>query len=170
VEEIEQRIFLIRGRKVMLSPDLASLYRVEVRALMQAVRRNSERLPDDFAFQLTSEEMDSLRSQSVILKKGRGQHSKYNPFAFTQEGIAMLSGVLTSKCAVQVNILIMRTFVKLRELISSHKELIRRLDGLERKYDSQFKVVFNSIKELIEAQPKNLISTSNKKRSIGFDR
>jgi hypothetical protein len=134
----------------MLSMHLAALYQVEPKALLQAVRRNIERFPDDFMFQITGDEFDSLRSQIVTLKPtGRGTHSKYLPFAFTQEGIAMLSSVLRSPRAIQVNIAIMRAFVKLREYMLSHEELSKKIEGLERRYDAQFKVVFNSIRELI---------------------
>ncbi len=151
----------------MLSGHLAELYDVEVRALVQAVKRNYERFPDDFMFQLTSEEVESLRSQNVILEK-KGRHSKYLPYAFTQEGIAMLSSVLRSHRAVQVNIAIMRTFVKLRELMNSHRDLAHKIDSLERRYDSQFKVVFNSIRKLIDVEPKELVRVSTPKRKIGF--
>lgn len=154
----------------MLSFHLAVLYDVETKALMQAVKRNRERFPNDFMFQVTPNEFEYLRSQNVTLEnKGRGQHSKYLPYAFTQEGIAMLSSVLRSPQAVQANIAIMRTFVKLRELMTSHKELSRKIESLERRYDSQFKVVFNSIKELINAKPKELVQVPSRRR-IGFGR
>jgi len=142
---------------------------MEPGALMQAVRRNIERFPDDFMFQLTSDEFESLRSQNVILEeKGKGRHSKYLPHAFTQEGIAMLSSVLRSSRAVQANIAIMRTFAKLRELMNSHRELALKIDSLERRYDSRFKVVFNSIRKLIEARPNELVRVPTPKRKIGF--
>lgn len=146
--ELEQRIFLLRGRRVMLSTHLAGMYGVEVRALVQAVKRNVERFPEDFMFQLTAEELDSLRSQIVILDAGRGQHSKYLPYAFTQEGVAMLSSVLRSSRAVQVNIGIMRAFVRIREMLGAHRDLQARLNELERKYDAQFKVVFDAIRQI----------------------
>ena len=154
-ERIEKRILLLRDQKVMLSTDLAELYEVEPRVLVQAANRNSERFPADFMFQLNLQEVRGLRSQSVILK--RGQHFKYRPYAFTEHGILMLSSVLQSQRAIQVNIEIMRAFVKLRELIASNKDLAKRLDELEKKYDSQFKVVFDAIRELmspIEPPPK----------------
>ncbi len=155
----------------MLSFHLAPLYRVEVRVLAQAVKRNSARFPEDFMFQLTSEEADCLRSQNVILNTGkRGQNIKYLPYAFTQEGIAMLSGVLSSERAILVNIAIMRTFVKLRELMSSHRELAQKIDSLERRYDGQFQVVFNSIRQLIDAQPTDLVRVPPTRRIIGFGR
>ena len=162
VEFIEKRILLIRGQKVMLDSDLAALYGVETKALNQAVRRNIKRFPEDFMFELSREENDSLRSQIVTLKSGRGQHRKYLPYAFTEQGVAMLSSVLNSDQAIEVNILIMRAFVKLREMISTHKDLARKLEQLEKKYDSQFKLVFDVIRQLMAPpEPK-------KKRPIGF--
>ena len=170
-DQFNELIFVIRGRKVMLSFHLAPLYGVEVRVLAQAVKRNSARFPEDFMFQLTSEEVDCLRSQNVILKTGkRGQNIKYLPYAFTQEGIAMLSGVLSSERAILVNIAIMRTFVKLRELMSSQRELAQKIDSLERRYDGQFQVVFNSIRKLIDAQPTDLVRVPPTRRTIGFGR
>ena len=156
VERIEKAIYLIRAEKVMLDRDLAELYCVPTKALNQAVRRNKERFPSDFMFQLTMKEAQawwretltrSLRSQFVTLK--RGQHIKYRPFAFTEHGILMLSSVLKSERAVQVNIEIMRSFVRLREMLTSNAELSGRLDELERKYDRQFKVVFDAIRQLM---------------------
>jgi phage regulator Rha-like protein len=163
VEMIEKKIYLIRGQKVMLDSDLAALYEVETRALIQAVKRNISRFPPDFMFQLNFQDVADLRSQSVTLKKGRGEHRKYAPYAFTENGVAMLSSVLNSERAVQVNIAIMRVFVKLREMIASHKDLARRLDNLEGKYDSQFKIVFDAIREL-------MTPPEPKKKKIGFRR
>ena len=153
IERIERAILVIRGHKVMLDTDLALLYDVEIKALNQAVKRNIERFPADFMFQLTVEEADFLRSQFVTLKPGRGQHRKYLPYAFTEQGVAMLSSVLRSPRAVQVNIEIMRAFVKLRRLLTEHAELARKLAQLERRYDGQFKVVFEAIRELMEPRP-----------------
>ena len=153
-ERIEKRILLLRGQKVMLSTNLAELYEVEPRVLVQAVKRNSERFPEDFMFQLNLQEVRNLKSQIVISSWG-GKRSL--PYAFTEQGVAMLSSVLNSKRAVQVNIEIMRAFVKLRELLSSHKDLALKLAEMEKKYDSQFKVVFDAIRELmspIEPPPK----------------
>ena len=163
VERIERAILLIRGKKVMLDADLASLYGVETRVLVQAVRRNLGRFPEDFMFQLSKEEVDFLRSQIVTLKRGRGQHSKYLPYAFTEQGVAMLSSVLRSPRAIQVNIEIMRAFVRLRQMLASHAELARKLDALEQKYDAQFKAVFDAIRQLM-APPEP------KRRPIGFRR
>jgi ORF6N domain len=159
VEKIEQRVLLIRGHRVMLSTDLAHLYAVEPRILMQAVKRNRERFPADFMFQLTEQEFDRLKSQIVISSWG-GLRRAY-PYAFTEQGVAMLSSVLRSKRAIQVNIAIMRAFVQLREMIASNKGLSRRLNELEKKYDGQFRVVFEAIRELMaEPEPKP--------RRIGF--
>jgi hypothetical protein len=139
----------------MLDTDLAKLYGVPAKVLNQAVKRNASRFPADFMFQLTGEEATALRSQFVTLKTGRGQHRKYRPYAFTEQGVAMLSSVLHSERAIQVNIAIMRAFVQLREMIGSNKGLARRLNELEMKYDSQFRVVFEAIRELMaEPEPK----------------
>ena len=162
-ERIEKSILLIRGHKVMLDKDLADLYRVETKVLLLAVKRNIDRFPTDFMFQLTKEEYQVLRSQIVTLKGGRGQHRKYLPYAFTEQGVAMLSSVLRSKRAVQVNIEIMRTFVRLRQMLASHAELARKLAALEKRYDAQFKIVFDAIRELMAPQ-------KPKRRLIGFDR
>jgi len=136
----------------MLDFDLAVLYCVETRVLKQAVRRNIKRFPLDFMFELTQDEYRSLRSQFVTLK--RGQHSKYPPFAFTEQGVAMLSGILNSDRAINVNIAIMRTFVQLRKLLKTHKELADKIDKLEQKYDKQFKIVFIALKQLIKEEKK----------------
>ena len=150
IEVIEGRILLIRGHKVMLDRDLAMLYGVETRALNQAVRRNTDRFPEDFMLQLTREEIMRI-SQFVTSSVHPGVKTlKYSKsvMAFTEHGVAMLSSVLNSPRAVQVNIAIMRTFAKLREIISQHKDLARRLDELEKKYDTQFKVVFDAIRQI----------------------
>jgi phage regulator Rha-like protein len=161
VERIEQAILFMRGQKVMLDRDLAELYRVEIRALNQAVRRNSKRFPEDFMFQLTKEEDETLRSQFVTLKKGRGQHRKYLPYAFTEQGVAMLSSVLNSERAIEVNVEIMRAFVRLRKMLSSHAALARKLAALENKYDKQFKVVFDAIRAL-------MVPPEKSRKQIGF--
>jgi hypothetical protein len=137
----------------MLDSDLAGLYGVEVRALNQAVKRNLARFPNDFMFQLTVDEARFLRSQIVTLKTGKGQHRKFLPYVFTEQGVAMLSSVLKSERAVQVNVTIMRTFVKIRSPLGSHADLIRRLDELEKKYDKQFAVVFEAIRQLVAPAP-----------------
>lgn len=163
LDPIVQRILLIRGHRVMLDSDLAELYEVPTKRLNEQVRRNIKRFPPDFMFQLTPEEFDSLRSHFATLKIGRGQHRKYLPYAFTEQGVAMLSGILNSDRAIDVNVAIMRAFVKLREFALTHKELSRKLNDLEKKYDSQFKVVFDAIRQL-------MTPPESKKRKIGFRR
>lgn len=170
-DRITQTILTVRGLRVMLDNDLADLYQVETRALNQAVKRNIARFPADFMFRLTPEETSglgqrldapALRSQNVTLKPGRGRHRKYLPYAFTEQGVAMLSSVLRSERAILVNIEIMRVFVHLRRMLASHAELARRLVALERRYDAQFKVVFDAIRELMTPpEPR-------RKRPIGF--
>ncbi|MGB2630963.1 MAG: ORF6N domain-containing protein [Candidatus Omnitrophota bacterium] len=173
-EGIEQRIFIMRGQRVMLSPHLAELYGVEAKTLIQAVKRNIERFPKDFMFQLTWEEVHSLRSQFVTLENKdkrdskKGKHSKYLPFAFTEQGVAMLSSVLHSKCAIHVNIAIMRAFVRLRSFLSTHKELAHKLGELERKiekHDEEIQAIFEAIQQLIEPPVEE-----KPKRRIGFHR
>ena len=158
-EQIEQIIFLIRGQKVMLSPHLAELYQIEPRVLVQAVKRNSERFPEDFMFQLTDEEFSNLKSQFVTSSWGGMRRA--TPYAFTEQGVAMLSSVLRSTRAVQVNIEIMRTFVRLRKMLAAHADLARKLAALEKKYDEQFRVVFDAIRQLM-AKPEK------RKKKIGF--
>src|SRR3990170_4172776 len=157
-EDISRRIHTIRSHRVLLDADLAELYDVPTKAFNQAIQRNMNRFPEDFMFQLTEEEFAGLRSQFVTSKKGRGGR-RYLPYVFTEQGIAMLSGVLNSKRAVQVNIAIMRAFVKLREMIASHKDLAKKLEELEKKFDGQFQIVFEAIRQLmvIEAKPKKKI-------------
>jgi hypothetical protein len=156
LEPIERRILTLRGHKAMLDTDLADLYEVEVRVLVQAVKRNSERFPGDFMFQLELDEWNALRSQIVILKgeEARGRHRKYRPYAFTEQGVAMLSSVLRSERAVQVNIAIMRVFVQMRQAMASHTDLARRLDELEATYDKQFEAVFDAIRMLMDEPDK----------------
>ena len=160
IEKIERKIYLIRGKKVMLDKDLAELYKVETKVLLQAVKRNKDRFPEDFMFQLDQEEYEALRSQFVTSNKGRGGR-RFKPYAFTEQGIAMLSSVLNSKRAIQVNIQIMRTFTKLREMIENNKDLRKKIEEIEKKYDSQFQIVFEAIKQLIEPEVKP-------KRKVGF--
>ena len=161
VGAITRNILHLRGHKVMLAGDLAQLYRVETFNLNKAVQRNLERFPADFMFKLTTMEYRALRFQTGILETGRGQHPKYLPYVFTEQGVAMLASVLRSKRAVQVNIEIMRAFVRLREILASHKSLARKLVALEGKYDKQFKVVFDAIRGLMsEPEPR--------RRPIGF--
>jgi len=158
MERIERAIILVRGEKVMLSDELAKLYQVEPRVLIQAVKRNLQRFPVDFMFQLTAEEWENLKSQFVISSWGG---IRTPPYAFTEQRVAMLSSVLNSERAVAVNIGIMRAFVKLRQMLSSNAELARKLESLEKKYDAQFKVVFDAIRQLMSPPAKP-------KREIGF--
>lgn len=172
-ELIEEKIFMIRGQKVMLDRDLASLYGVQTFRLNEAVKRNKKRFPEDFMFKLTKEENNSLRSQFAILNEDneilksqnvtskRGQHSKYQTYAFTEQGVAMLSSVLNSDRAIQVNVEIMRTFTALRNILSEHKDLMKKIDTLEKNYDRQFRIVFQIIRELNAPEEKN-------KKQIGF--
>jgi hypothetical protein len=159
VERIENAILFIRRQKVILDVDLARLYGVSTKVFNQAVTRNKDRFPSDFAFQLTDQEFHSLRSQIVTSNRRGGR--RYRPYAFTEQGVAMLSSILRSKRAVQVNIEIMRTFVRLRRMLASNEELARKLAVLESKYDAQFKVVFDAIRELMNAP-------TGKRRRIGF--
>lgn len=158
-EVIEKKILLIRGEKVMLDSDLAELYGVEVKHLKRQVRRNIDRFPEDFMIHLSKDEYESLRRHFGTLK--RGEHSKYLPYAFTEQGVAMLSSVLNSKRAVSVNIEIMRAFVRLRRMLASHADLARKLNAVEKKYDKQFKIVFDAIREL-------MTPTKSKTKRIGF--
>ncbi len=158
-ERIEQSILLIRNQKVILDYDLAVLYDVETRVLIQAVKRNKNRFPDDFMFQLSANELRILRSQSVISSEWGGR--RYPPYAFTEQGVAMLSSIINSERAIQVNIEIVRTFVRLRRLLDTHTALARKLDELEQKYDGQFQVVFEAIRQL-------MTPTEKDKRRIGF--
>ena len=148
VERIEKAIYLIRGEKVMLDRDLARLYGVETRILKQSVRRNADRFPTDFMFELNEKEFEDWRSQIVTSNADR-KGLRYAPMAFTEQGVAMLSSVLKSKRAVAANVEIMRTFVRLRAMLASNTELAKRLDQLEKKYDGQFKAVFDAIKKLM---------------------
>ncbi len=147
-ERIERRILLIRGQKVMLDRDLAELYEVQTFRLNEQVKRNRNRFPQDFMFQLTREEAKFLTSQFARSKQGRGGRRTL-PYAFTEQGVAMLSSVLRSERAVQVNIAIMRAFVKLRAILASHEGLARKLGEMEKKYDAQFKVVFDALRQLM---------------------
>ena len=161
-EKIEDSIFQIRGKKVMLDRDLARLYGINTGNLNKAVKRNVERFPEDFMFQLNKNEEDSLRFQSGSLKRGR--HAKYLPYAFTEQGVAMLSSVLHSKKAIQVNIAIMRTFVRLKEIISAHKDLAHKLNELERKlekHDEEIHAIFEAIRRL-------MMPLEKPKQRIGF--
>lgn len=161
-ERIEQSILLIRGEKVILDFNLAELYCVETRTLVQAVKRNTERFPDDFMFQLNKAELEVWRSQIVISKPSAKMGLRRQPYAFTEHWVAMLSSVLRSTRAVQVNIEIIRAFVRLRRLLASHADLARKLADIEKKYDMQFKVVFDAIRQLMAP------TEAKKPQPIGF--
>ena len=163
LEAIEQRIFLMRGHKVMLDRDLAALYSVKAIALRQQVKRNKDRFPPDFMFQLSRQETDILLSQNVI--PSRKSLGGYNPYAFTEQGVAMLSSILRSKRAVEVNIAIMRTFVKLRQILADNALLRSKIESMERKYDEQFEQVFTVLKYMIaeETKPKQPFGFRSKK-------
>ena len=157
-QRIENKIYFIRGQKVMIDHDLAALYGVETKVLIQAVKRNLERFPEDFMFLLTEKEFKILRSQFVTSSWGG---RRYIPYVFTEQGVAMLSSVLRSKRAIQVNIQIMRTFTKLKSLLATHKDLQRKIEEMEKKYDQQFRVVFDAIRALITPP-------APKRKKIGF--
>lgn len=162
IERVERAILLIRGEKVMLDKDLAKLYGVTTKRLNEQVKRNRERFPDDFMFQLAGEEAESLRrsrSQSATLK--RGQNIKYLPYAFTEHGAIMAANVLNSERAVQASVAVVRAFVRLRQMLASNAELARKLEDLEQKYDHQFKVVFDAIRQL-------MTPPEPKRKQIGF--
>ncbi len=159
-ELIESKIYVIRGQKVMMDKSLAELYQVETRVLNQAVKRNIERFPDDFMFQLNDEEFKNWLSQ-FVMSNSKKMGMRRLPYAFTEQGVAMLSSVLNSKRAIQINIQIIRTFTKLREFMKSHKELFEMIKGIEKRYDSNFKIVFEIIDQL-------LIKPDKTNKRIGF--
>ena len=161
-ERIENAILFVRGQKVLLDRDLAQLYGVKTRVLVQAVKRNYKRFPSDFMYQLSEQELENWRSQFVISNLSAKMGLRRRPFAFTEQGVAMLSSVLNSPRAVQVNIEIMRTFVRLRQMLASHETLARQLAELEQKYDAQFKIVFDAIHELMTPAPQL------QRKQIGF--
>jgi hypothetical protein len=160
IENITGKIYQVRGHNVILDRDLAELYEVETKVLKQAVRRNIDRFPSDFMFELTDTEFKNWRSQFVT-SKGDRMGLRYKPMVFTEQGVAMLSSVLRSKRAIRVNIQIMRAFIKLRQMYISHKDLKRKIAAMERKYDEQFQIVFEAIKQLIEEDEKP-------KKKIGY--
>lgn len=159
---ITQKIIEIRGHKVLLDFDLAELYNTETRILKQAVRRNSSRFPEDFMFELTEEEWISLRSQIVTLKTGRGQHSKYLPFAFTEQGVAMLSSVLNNEKAIEINIAIMRSFISLRKFALTYEELTKRVTEIEQ----QFPDIYKALNHLMDSKQQHQMQEERKK--IGY--
>jgi len=165
-ELVMNKIYLVRGQKVMLDRDLAELYGVQTKVLNQAVKRNIDRFPEDFMFQLTMKEWESLRSQIVTLENGRGKYPKYQPTAFTEQGVSMLSGVLNSETAIRVHIQIIRVFAKMRELLLTHKDILLQLEKIEKKltgHDEDIQLIFQYLKQLLNPpQPP--------RRKIGFRR
>ncbi len=160
-ETIEGKILFIRGKKVLLDRDLAVLYCVQTKVLKQTVRRNAKRFPDDFMFELTTQEFENWKSQFVTSNSTDKMGLRYKPMAFTEQGVAMLSSVLNSERAIQVNIQIIRTFTKLREMLATHKDLQKKIVAMEGKYNKQFKIVFDAIKQLLEPPEKP-------KKKIGY--
>ncbi len=164
VEDVSRRIRFIRGQRVIMDSDLAELYGVETRVLNQAVKRNAARFPEDFVFQLAENEEESLRSQIVILKKRRGEHRKFPPYAFTEHGAIMAANVLNSERAVTASVFVVRAFVKLREFLATHKELAQKLAELEQRlstHDKAIRSLFDAIRQL-------MVQPEPKKRTIGF--
>lgn len=161
-ETIESKIFLLRGKKVMLDRDLSILYGVETKYLKRQVRRNLDRFPQDFMYKLSKQEFKNWRCQFVTSNSADKMGLRYPPYAFTEPGVAMLSSVLNSNRAIHVNIQIIRTFIKLRQLLLTHVELKRKIEAIERKHDQQFRVVFEAIRKLLEPPPEE------KRRIIGF--
>jgi len=170
LEHIEQKIHVIRNQKVMMDYDLAGLYDVPTKALKQAVKRNSARFPEDFMFVLTAEELYILRSQFVTSRSSGWGGTRYAPMAFTEQGVAMLSSILNSERSIEVNIQIMRAFVRLRRLVATNAELARKLEALEQKYDSQFRVVFDAIRALMAEpeKPRRPIGFTAKEKSAAY--
>jgi hypothetical protein len=166
LEHIKNSIHEIRGKNVMLDMDLAKLYEVETKALKQAVRRNINRFPEDFMFQLTKEEWITLRSQSVTLEGGKGHHPKYLPFTFTEQGVAMLSAILNSQRAIQASIQIMRAFVMIRQWALNHQELSERLNTLEQQYGQKFSDIEQALNFLIQKDQKK--TQQQQRDRIGF--
>ncbi len=160
IEKITGKIYLIRGQKVMLDRDLAGLYEVETKQLKRAVRRNIDRFPADFMFELTKAELENWRCHFGT-SNGEKKGLRYKPLAFTEQGVAMLSSVLRSKRAIQVNIQIMRAFTQLRQMLVTHKDLKRKIEAMEKKYDEQFRIVFEAITQLLEVNEKP-------KKKIGY--
>jgi ORF6N domain len=168
VEDISRAILVVRGHKALLDAELAALYGVDTRALLQAVKRNRERFPADFMIQLTAAEWAALRSQIVTLKRGRGQHRKYLPYGFTEQGVAMLSSVLKSARAIAVNIQIMRAFVRMRELLISNRALADKLDQLEARLEKKLTTHDEAIAAILSAIRELMSPTPPKRRGIGF--
>ncbi|MCA4900838.1 MAG: ORF6N domain-containing protein [Bacteroidota bacterium] len=166
LQKIQNRIYEVRGQNVMLDFDLADLYETKTKRLKEAVRRNIDRFPNDFMFELTREEYNSLRTQFATLEAGRGKYSKFNPFAFTEQGVAMLASVLNSPKAIQVNIQIVRAFVFIRQYALSHKDLSDKLRELETRYNKHFKDIGEALNYLLQKDKQ--VETFKKRKRIGF--
>lgn len=166
ITEIHQKIYEVRGQKVMLDYDLATLYNVQTKVLNQTVKRNIKRFPSDFMFQLKKDEYENLRSQFVTSKENKHGGQRYMPFVFTEQGIAMLSGILNSDIAIEVNIAIMRTFIHIRKYALSHDELLNRLKQIEQKYDKQFDDIFEAINYLLKKD--SLVKQTKERGKIGY--
>lgn len=166
IQIIQNKIYEIRGQRVMLDFDLAEMYEVETKRLKEAVRRNIKRFPKDFMFELTKEEYNSLRTQIATLETGRGKHSKYNPFAFTEQGVSMLSSILNSDTAIEVNINIIRAFVLMRQHLSDYKELKEQIAQIEKEMQVKFKDIHQALNYLLA---KDQQETEQKERTrIGY--
>ena len=168
VEHITQSILVLRGHRVLLDTELAGLYGVSTKRFNEQVRRNRERFPEDFMFQLADEELAALRSQIATLKGGRGQHRKYLPYAFTEHGAIMAATILNSPCAVEMSVYVVRAFVKLRELLSSNRELARRFAQLETRLDKKLTEHDQQIAAILSAIRQLMHPPAPKKRGIGF--
>lgn len=166
LQRIQSKIYEIRNQKIILDFDLAELYETETKRLKEAVRRNISRFPKDFMFELTRDEYNALRSQIASLEKGKGKYSKFNPFAFTEQGVAMLASILNSPKAIQVNIYIVRAFVFIRQYALTHKDLTEKLATLETKYNKQFKDIYEALDYLITKDKKEI--KQKERRKIGF--
>jgi hypothetical protein len=166
LEQIKQSIHEIRGRKVMLDSDLAKLYEVETRVLKQAVRRNMERFPEDFMFELTKDEWDIIRSQLVMFKNGQGKFPKYLPFVFTEQGVAMLSAVLNSEYAVHISVKIMRAFVAMRQWALNHQEINERLNTMEKQFGQKFKEIDQVLNYLMQKEQQKTQQVTRKQ--VGY--
>lgn len=161
MERIERAILFIRGEKIMLDADLAEVYGVETKALNQAVKRNAARFPEDFMFRLTVDEVAELNRSQIVTGSQKHRDPRFPPFAFTEHGALMLANVLNSERAAQTSVMVVRAFVRLRQLLSSNAELARKLEAMEKKYDAQFKMVFDAIRQLMSP-------TETKRKEIGF--
>ena len=173
LQKIQQKIFEIRGQKVIMDFDLAALYQVETKVLNQAVKRNIDRFPEDFMFRITREEYNSLRSQIVTLENGKGKYSKYNPYVFTEHGVTMLASILKSDTAVKMNIAIIRAFIALRKFVIQYKDILEQLDGLKEKiggHDAQLNQIYEALENMLDkkTEEENKLEAWKNRKRIGF--